>query len=155
MEQVYLENEGLVKKVANRFATSYGVEFEEAFAEAQFAFVKYYENYDAAKSALSTYMWRSMWGHMQTWYKDFNSAVTAELNEEIHSVKEVDEFSLDGLSETASYMVDMVLGDTLDLIPSQLSACTTRKVIKDTLHNLGISKKAIWAASVELKERFA
>ena len=165
MEKAFTENEGLVKKVASKFAFRYNVDFEDAYAEACLAFVKYYPNFDETHSRFSTYMWTCIFGQLQNWHRNTVQKhqalrfvgkpgvyAVAQEDEELEVMDTKPEFSIEGLSEIAQYAVDMLTGELTDLVDSVSDKPNKiRDAIQSTLIALGYRRVDVLKAFDEIR----
>jgi RNA polymerase sigma factor (sigma-70 family) len=64
-----MENERLLKKLANSYSMTTGVEFDDLFQEAYIAYYNAMKTYDPNKSKLSTYVWHCVSSHLRNYVK--------------------------------------------------------------------------------------
>jgi len=166
MEKAFTENEGLVKKVASKFAFRYNVDFEDAYAEACLAFVKYYPNFDETHSRFSTYMWTCMWGQLQNFHRNTvqkhqalrfvgKPGVYAAVDEEEKEATVPDtKWKLDsvGMSEEAQLALDMVIGEYGSMLETTNNQVAhIRNAVKYALGVLGYSDFRVNKAFDEIR----
>jgi RNA polymerase sigma factor (sigma-70 family) len=64
-----MENEKLLKKLANSYAFTTGVEFDDLFQEAYIAYHEALKTFDPKKAKLSTYIWHCVSAHLKNYVK--------------------------------------------------------------------------------------
>jgi len=64
-----MENEKLLRKLANSYAVTTGVEFDDLFQEAYIAYMQAMKTFDPQKSKLSTYVWKCVSSHLRNYIK--------------------------------------------------------------------------------------
>lgn len=64
-----MENEKLLRKLANSFSMSTGVEFDDLFQEACIAYLEAMKTFDPNKSKISTHLWHYISNHLKNYVK--------------------------------------------------------------------------------------
>ena len=64
-----MENEKLLRKIANSYSVTTGVEFADLFQEAYIAYHEALKSFDPNKSKLSTYVWHCVSRHLRNYVK--------------------------------------------------------------------------------------
>jgi RNA polymerase sigma factor (sigma-70 family) len=64
-----MENEKLLRKLANSYSFTTGVEFDDLFQEACIAYLEAMKSFDPNKSKLSTYVWKCVSSHLKNYVK--------------------------------------------------------------------------------------
>ena len=62
-----MENTKLLKKLANTYSKTTGLEFDDLFQEAYVAYSEAMKTYDPEKGALSTHIWHQVSGHLKNY----------------------------------------------------------------------------------------
>jgi RNA polymerase sigma factor (sigma-70 family) len=65
-----MENTKLLKKIAQSFSITTGIEFDDLFQEAYLTYCKALESYDPSKSRLSTHAWNCISAHLKNYVKE-------------------------------------------------------------------------------------
>jgi RNA polymerase sigma factor (sigma-70 family) len=82
-----MENLNLLKKLAQSFSFTTGLEFDDLFQEAYIAYNKALESYDPSKSKLSTHAWNCISAHLKNYTREelkHTQAVSIECPEAIN-----------------------------------------------------------------------
>lgn len=64
-----MENEKLLRKIANSFSMSTGVEFDDLFQEAYIAYHEAMKSFDPNKAKISTHLWHCISNHLKNYVK--------------------------------------------------------------------------------------
>ena len=64
-----MENEKLLRKIANSYSCTTGVEFDDLFQEAYIAYMQAMKTFDPKKAKLSTYIWHCVSSHLKNYVK--------------------------------------------------------------------------------------
>jgi RNA polymerase sigma factor (sigma-70 family) len=64
-----MENEKLLRKLANSYSLTTGVEFADLFQEACIAYLEAMKTFDPQKAKLSTYIWHCVSAHLKNYVK--------------------------------------------------------------------------------------
>ena len=51
MQQLWIQNQGIIRKLANKYSSSFSVEFDDVYQEAYFGLVEAVDHYDSSKDA--------------------------------------------------------------------------------------------------------
>ena len=67
-----MENINLIKKIANSFAVTTGLSYEDLFQEASLAYLEASRTYNPSRGKLSTHIWHCIHNHLKTYLKQEN-----------------------------------------------------------------------------------
>lgn len=139
---------GLIRKIAWSFHKTTGIEWEELFQEAAFAYCKGLKTYNPDKGKITTYMYWFIAGHLKNYLaKELKQIPTESLDSAAYQTVEIDNF-FDKLSKEAQEIADIVLYTPGKFI--KLSSVEAQMRIINILHHRGWSEEKIQVGLVDL-----
>lgn len=170
LTETYIDTENLINKIAWSFYDTYGGEFDEWKAEANYLFLLAYDSYKNGKSQFSTWLYLKVWfgliKYMKTLRKQCSSIFPNTNASSIEFVKkelpnkttQTYLFSplemLDGLNTDSKTIIRLILQpkEITNKIKTGPHPCHVKKAIKKYLNNLGWTSRRIKESFKEIKE---
>ena len=150
-----MENINLLRKIVWSFHKSTGVDWDDLFQEAAYAYFTSIEKYDPKKGKLSTHVWHCVSNHLknylreefkQTGFIDYHEA----LEDILPNLSTNHPTFFDSLTDDAKYMANIVLSSQKKFVVLSTEQAKTR-LIRIMLKN-GWNGKRITKALLNLKK---
>lgn len=103
-----MDNIDLIRKIAWSFHNTTGLDWDDLFQEAAYAYCVGMQTYDAEKSKISTHMWHCITNHLRNYIREQQGPEFIPLEALERTTAPSSNF-LDTLSKDAYYIAQMVL----------------------------------------------
>jgi DNA-directed RNA polymerase specialized sigma24 family protein len=145
--------EFLIKKLANSFANTTGLDYEDLFQEAQLAYLEALRTYDKDRGAVSTHVWWCVSNRLKNYIKKENEERVCSIPAEEYDVPISSTPFWEKLSKDATRIADIVLDSPQTFL--KLGKTHSPKKIKEIMMNEGWDKKKIQRSISELQTVFS
>ena len=147
-----MDNINLIRKIAWSFHRTTGIDWDELFQEAALAYLTLQDKYDPDRGEFSTYIWKSLVTHLQTYLQNHekkNGPICyledIELDENPMPVESL----FDSFSRDAAEIAELVLGSPVDF-DGMIRKNAKRKVIKQLREHKWTFRR-IWQGLIDLR----
>jgi RNA polymerase sigma factor (sigma-70 family) len=165
-----MKNINLIRKIAWSFSKSTGLEFDDLFQEAAYAYYKALAGYSEDKGRISTYMWCRITNHLNDYLKeqeDFkcrrqqvkSHREALEAKRKIFSTDEIDVDCpvsfvafFETLTKEAQIIADLIINqpELFDSVDPE----EAKQIAAELLQQKGIRMHKIWTGMKDLKLAF-
>lgn len=143
-----MDNIDLIRKIAWSFHHSTGLEWEDLFQEAAYAYCESIQTHQPDKGKVTTHIWHCVTNHLKNYIKAQRGPEYIPLDALRYSTTSPSYF-FESLSEDAYHIAKMILRASKKFVVLDLKQVEERLIV--LLHQQGWSAKRIATALVELE----